>query len=114
MRATSAFVLTSHIEPYGVVVHEAAASGLPILCSDFTGAVPSFVQDGYNGWVVPAGRVELWAQALRRMSSLEPARLAAMSEISRSLSRRLSPDGWALNLEEELERRRSAGGGRLS
>lgn len=114
MLATSCFVLTSHIEPYGVVVHEAAASGLPILCSDFTGAVPAFVQDGYNGWVVPTGRIELWAQALQRMSSVEPARLAAMSEVSRSLSRRLSPEGWALNLEEELERRRQAGGGRLS
>ena len=39
--------------------------------------------------------------------------LAAMSDVSRALSRRLSPAGWALNLHEELVRRREAGGRRL-
>lgn len=114
MREVSCFVLTSHIEPYGVVVHEAAASALPILCSDFTGAAPGLIQDGYNGWMVPSGDKEKWAEAMARMSGLDPARLAEMSEVSLSLSRRLSPEGWARNLVEELTRRRDAGGGRLS
>lgn len=114
MREVSCFVLPSHIEPYGVVVHEAAASGLPLLCSDFAGAVAAFVQDGYNGWVVPAGDVELWAQAMARMSDVDADRLESMSQISRALSTRLSPQGWALNLHEEIGRRLAAGGGRLT
>lgn len=114
MRSVSCFVLTSHIEPYGAVVHEAAASGLPILCSDFTGAAPGLIQDGYNGWNVPTGDIEHWASAMLRMSSLPSGRLAEMSSVSRSLSTRLSPEGWARNLEEELSRRANAGGGRLS
>ena len=113
MRSSSCFVLPSHIEPYGVAVHEAAAAGLPILCSDFAGAAPGLVQDGYNGWVVPAGDVEQWARAMARMSTAPADRLAAMSDVSRALSRRLSPAGWALNLHEELVRRREAGGRRL-
>lgn len=113
MRASSCFVLPSRVEPYGVVVHEAAAAGLPVLCSDFAGAAPGLVQDGGNGWIVPAGNVELWARAMARMSTLAPDRLAAMSAVSRALSQRLSPAGWALNLHEELLRRREAGGGRL-
>lgn len=114
MREAACFVLPSRIEPYGAVVHEAAASGLPLLCSDFSGAVPGLLQDGYNGWQVPTGDVEHWAQALVRMSDAGPERLAEMSAISRALSTRLSPRGWARHLTEELERRRVAGGGRLS
>jgi glycosyltransferase involved in cell wall biosynthesis len=114
MHASGCFVLPSHIEPYGVAVHEAAAAGLPILCSDFAGAGPGLVQDGYNGWIVPAGNVEQWAQALARVSSLPPDRLGAMSNVSRAMATRLSPAGWALNLHDEITRRRAAGGGRLS
>jgi glycosyltransferase involved in cell wall biosynthesis len=114
MRAVSCFALTSHIEPYGVVVHEAAAAGLPILCTEFSGAGPSYVQDGANGWLVPAGDSESWAQAMLRMSTSDESRLAAMSDVSRALSQRITPAIWALNLHEQLERRRAAGGGRLT
>jgi len=114
MREVTAFVLTSHIEPYGVVVHEAAASALPILCTELSGAGPTFVQDGVNGWLVPAGDVDAWAEAMVTMSTQEPARLASMSEVSVALSRRLNPDSWARHLTDELERRARAGGGRLS
>jgi hypothetical protein len=37
-----------------------------------------------------------------------------MSDVSRALSRRFSPQGWATNLEEQIERRRARGGRRLS
>ena len=114
MRTMSCLVVPSRIEPYGVVVHEAAAAGLPILCSDFAGVAPGMMQDGQNGWIIPAGDVELWAQAMSRMSSLDPQRLASMSGIGRAISTRISPHGWAVNLQEEIERRQAAGGGRLS
>ncbi|MBC7633675.1 glycosyltransferase family 4 protein [Aeromicrobium sp.] len=114
MREASGYLLPSHIEPYGVAVHEAAASGLPILCSDFAGVAPGLVQDGANGWIVPAGDVDLWVAAMTRMSSLSSVRLAAMSEISLALSRRISPSIWAHNLQDEIGRRRAAGGGRLT
>lgn len=113
MREVSAFVLPSHIEPYGVVVQEAAASALPILCTDFTGAMPGFVSDGGNGWVVPSGDVEAMAAAMLRTSTAGPERLAEMSRVSRALSERTSPDRWARHLVEELQRRVDAGGGRL-
>lgn len=113
MREVSCFVLPSHIEPYGVVVQEAAASALPLLCTEFTGAMPSFVSDGSNGWVVPSGDPAAMAAAMLRMSSAPAGRLAEMSRVSRALSQRTSPDRWAQHLEEELERRIAAGGGRL-
>ena len=114
MHAASCFVLTSNIEPYGVVLHEAAAAGLPLLSAEFAGAAPVFVQDGHNGWLVPSGDIGAWAQAMARMSALPEDRLASMSEGSRAISRRLSPTGWALHIHEEIERRAAAGGGRLT
>ena len=42
-------VLPSRFEPWGVVVHEAAAAGLPIVCTPVCGAATRLVLDGYNG-----------------------------------------------------------------
>lgn len=114
MRESSCLLLTSHIEPYGVVLHEAAAAGLPVLCAEFAGAAPVFVQDGHNGWLVPSGDVDGWARAMARLSALPPDRLAAMSDVSRAVSQRMSPTGWAVHVHEEIERRVVAGGGRLT
>ncbi len=105
MHSSSSLVLPSHVEWYGVVIHEAAAAGLPLLCSDEIGAAPHLLQDGFNGWTFAAGDQDELTDALRRMSATAPERLATMSEGSRALSTRLNPEIWALNLHEQLERR---------
>ncbi len=108
MHRASSFVLPSRVEPYGVVVHEAAAAALPLLCTDRAGAVPMFLQDGANGWTVPAGNVELWAEALARMSTASAARLSQMSRTSHALASRLTPQLWAEHVHDEFGRRLGA------
>ena len=44
------FVLPSISEPWGVVVHEFAASGLPLLLSNQVEAGSAFLRTGYNGF----------------------------------------------------------------
>jgi glycosyltransferase involved in cell wall biosynthesis len=105
MHQSSCLIMPSHIEWYGVVVHEGAVAGLPLICSDGVGAVAQLLQDGFNGWTVPAGDADALAEAMGRMSALSPERLHDMSEGSRALGSRLSPEIWARNLHEELERR---------
>jgi glycosyltransferase involved in cell wall biosynthesis len=105
MRESSCYVNPSRIDPYAVVLHEATSSGLPVLTSDYVGAAPTMVQDGYNGWMVARERPDLLAEAMARMSTVGAERLEEMSAISRNLATRLSPEGWARNLHEELERR---------
>lgn len=105
MRDSSCLINPSRIEPYAVVLHEAAASGLPILCGDAIGAAPTMVQDGQNGWIFPSGDSGALADALHRIAEQSPDRLAEMSEVSRKLAARLSPGGWARNVDEELRRR---------
>lgn len=107
MRSSSCYVNPSREEPYAVVLHEAAVAGMPLLCTDFVGAAPTMIQDGYNGWVVTGGRPDLLAAAMARMSDQGADRLEEMSAISRNLGSRLSPDGWARNLHEEILRRTS-------
>ncbi|MHB8656588.1 MAG: glycosyltransferase family 4 protein [Solirubrobacteraceae bacterium] len=105
MQRSSCLVLASRFEPYGVIVHEAAAAGLPLLVSDMAGAVPGLVQDGYNGWVIPRENPLQWARAMARISGLGGDRLEEMSRTSQALASRLSVRGWARNFLEELERR---------
>lgn len=54
LRAADCLVLPSRNESFGMVVPEALAAGLPVLVSDRAGAA-ALIQDGQNGWVVPAG-----------------------------------------------------------
>lgn len=109
MHRASCLVNPARLEPYAVVLHEATAASLPVLTTDRVGAAPIMVQDGYNGWVIQTERPDLLAQAMARMSALSPERLGEMSRTSHSIAQRLSPEGWARNVEEEIARRRATG-----
>ena len=67
MLEASVFVLPSLFEPWGVVVNEAAAAGMPIIVSDSVGAHVHLVQSGYNGFVVGPGSSDALADAMLRM-----------------------------------------------
>jgi glycosyltransferase involved in cell wall biosynthesis len=46
-------VLPTHSDPWGLVVNEAMACGLPIIVSSVAGCSADLVDDGWNGYVVP-------------------------------------------------------------
>jgi glycosyltransferase involved in cell wall biosynthesis len=81
-RLASVFVIASEIEAQGIVVLEAAASGLPIVAVR-AGAIPETVSDGVNGFLVPPGDVE--AMAGRVVALLrDPERARAMGRAGRT------------------------------
>lgn len=49
--AADAFIIPTLEDNWSLVVPEAMACGLPILCSKYNGCWPELVQDGQNGWV---------------------------------------------------------------
>jgi glycosyltransferase involved in cell wall biosynthesis len=51
-RYSDAFVLSSRGDTFGVVVHEAAAFGMPLLISKYAGASSVLVEEGKNGFVI--------------------------------------------------------------
>ena len=67
------FALLSTNETWGVVVNEAAASGLPLVLSDRVGAAHDLLEDGRNGTLVPAGDHVAAAAAIRALAE-DPAR----------------------------------------
>ncbi len=77
--AADVFALPSLHEPWGVVVNEAAACGLPLVLSDRVGAAPDLLEDGVNGALVRAGDIGALAAALRRFADDPAARIAAAS-----------------------------------
>jgi glycosyltransferase involved in cell wall biosynthesis len=91
------FVLPSVFEPWGTVIHEAAACRLPVICTTACGAAPHLVEDGSSGYLVEPGDVNGLARALQRISELAPDELAAMGQVGGALARRYTPALWAAN-----------------
>jgi glycosyltransferase involved in cell wall biosynthesis len=75
--AADVFALLSHHEPWGVVVNEAAACGLPLLLSERVGAAHDLLVDGQNGMLVRAGDTAAAAEALVRLADDPKLRRAA-------------------------------------
>jgi glycosyltransferase involved in cell wall biosynthesis len=92
-------ILPSLFEPWGVVVAEACAAGLPVLCTDACGAAPELV--GGNGKVVRAGDGAALAEAMHWIEQHEH-QLPGMGLISQNLARRFSPRSWADQWERML------------
>lgn len=63
MRLADVFVLPSREEPFGVVLIEAMSQGLPIVATEVQG-IPSLVQEGFNGCLVPAGNAARLAEKI--------------------------------------------------
>jgi glycosyltransferase involved in cell wall biosynthesis len=88
-------VLPSTFEPWGVVVHEAAAAGLGCICTTRVGAADAFVRHGENGRIVVEGSVSALADAFLWSHELSHSKLAEVSALSRTLAQRFTPERWA-------------------
>jgi colanic acid/amylovoran biosynthesis glycosyltransferase len=75
--AARALVLPSFAEGLPVVLMEALALGRPVI-STFVGGIPELVCPGQNGWLVPAGNVDLLAAAVREVMGVPVQRLTEM------------------------------------
>lgn len=95
MKTSSCFVLPSIQEPWGVVLHEAAASALPLICSDVCGASVHLVQDSYNGYIFESGNQSNLANCMVRMTKLLRPSRREMGERSFELSKQFTPLRWA-------------------
>lgn len=68
----SAFVHASMSEPWGLVINEAMASGLPVLVSNRCGCVPELVCEEGNGFSFDPGNVHQLSRLMGRLASAGP------------------------------------------
>lgn len=92
--ASGVFILPSRFEPWGVVVHEFAASGFPLLLSNRVGAGGQFLKEGQNGFFFEAENAGSIQAAMKKITSMANAELVQMGEKSNRLSKSISPQTW--------------------
>ena len=62
----SVFCLASIEEGLAMVIPQAMACGLPVICTDNSGG-SDIVRDGVDGWVIPAQNVDLISKRIRSL-----------------------------------------------
>jgi glycosyltransferase involved in cell wall biosynthesis len=97
------FVLPSTREPWGLVVNEAMASGLPVIISNRCGCAEDLVESGANGYLFdPASDIEL-AERMRTIGESSREARDEMSKRSQEIIAGYSPEHWAAEVARVVQ-----------
>ena len=88
------FCLPSVYEPWGVVTHEMAALGLPIIASNLCGSSFDLVEEGYNGFKFNPYSNKSIETAFQNFISLTQTEKSNQSSNSISISKKINHDNW--------------------
>lgn len=94
LRASDAFVFPSRSDPWGLVINEAMAAGLPVISTPAPGAVDDLVEDSVNGYIVPTRDPLALSEAMAELASSRE-RAQAMGRRSLEIIERYSPEAAA-------------------
>jgi glycosyltransferase involved in cell wall biosynthesis len=92
-------VLPTHSDPWGLVVNEAMACGLPVIVTSVAGCTADLVENGVNGYVLPPGDPKKLAAAIDSLAR-NPSLTKQMSARSTERIRENSPEACAAGLAE--------------
>ena len=85
--------MPTHSDPWGLVVNEAMACGLPIVLSRVAGCAADLVREGWNGLLVPPRNVPALAAAMESLAS-QPHYSAMMGANSAQHISNYSTEEW--------------------
>jgi glycosyltransferase involved in cell wall biosynthesis len=86
-----AFIHPALSEPWGLVINEAMASGLPILSSNQVGAAEELLIEGETGFLFDPMDVQAISGAMHRITTLPEDRRQQMGESGRALVEKKAP-----------------------
>jgi glycosyltransferase involved in cell wall biosynthesis len=90
-------VLPTHSDPWGLVVNEAMACGLPVIVSNVAGCCADLVEDGWNGYLVPPRDSEKLSVSINSLLR-QPEMKRQMGARGVQRIRQYSPDACANGL----------------
>ena len=102
-------VLPTYTDPWGLVVNEAMAGGLPVIVSSVAGCAADLVQQNRNGFLVPPGDVESLTAAMSKIACNSELQVT-MAANSVQRIRQYSPQGWAQAMSHMVSVMRNAHG----
>ena len=92
MEKAGCLILPSLFEPWGLVIHEAAAAGLPIIASSCCGANTQFLINNYNGFTFKTNNFLAIEEAIKKIISMPDNELYKMGLGSKRLSTKITPE----------------------
>ena len=92
------FILPSWYEAWGVVVHEAALAGLPIVSTHQCGAATELLINDYNGYKYNATDKEALTNIIKKLMRQSDADYFKMSANSKKLASNLNLTRWAAQI----------------
>lgn len=101
--AADVFVFPTLGDPYGIVVDEAMACGLPVLSSTAAGEIRSRVIEGVTGYLFEPGDTRQLADSMSKLVA-DPDRLQRMGEASRARVQDATPTKWASQFMDLVDR----------
>ncbi|MBK7964607.1 MAG: glycosyltransferase [Bacteroidetes bacterium] len=102
---TGVFILPAHYEHWGVVVHEFAAAGFPLICSTTTSAASAFLHEGKNGFFTQPKNISSVREAIEKIINLNDEELRKMGEESKKLAQNITPKIWAATVWKIIEQK---------
>jgi glycosyltransferase involved in cell wall biosynthesis len=98
LKQTGVFILPSRYEPWGVVVHEFATAGFPLLISDAVGAKQQFLTEGKNGFSFTHSSVNSIKTTLNKIIQLTDSELCEMANVSNQNAKTITSTTWVNTL----------------
>lgn len=95
---SNVLVLPSYSEPWGLVVNEAMACGLPVLVSEKCGCAIDLVQNDGNGFTFSPKNLEEFTHLLEKFMRMDEMSLRKMGKISEQIIQEYSP----INVGKEM------------
>lgn len=99
---SGAFLLPSRYEPWGVVLAEACAAGMPVVCSESVGAAIDLVRPYFNGLVFGTESISDFGRMLMYVHARTDDELRVMGHRSQLLAEPYSAINWANRMWQYL------------